>query len=101
MIIFRSSEGRVGYHQTEGVDDALQYVERLRNTEGVEQVRLFRMDEVSFEFRTYYKAELAGAAPAEAPTEQPAPQEQEGLVPEPELVDEDRLATNGRRRLGR
>jgi hypothetical protein len=40
-------------------------VEHLRNDEAVDQARIFKMDEVGFEFRPYYRVELATAgAPA-------------------------------------
>lgn len=62
MVIFRSSEGKAGYHQAEGLEDAVRFVERLRNNEKVEQARIFRMEEVSFEFRPYFRVEVGGGA---------------------------------------
>ena len=72
MVIFRRPEGKSGYHQAETVDEAVRFVERLRNQEQVSDARIFRMEEVPIEFRTYYKVELApgtstAAAPAPAP----------------------------------
>ena len=70
MVIFRHPEGKAGYHQAENVDEAVRFVERLRNQEHVTDARIFRMEEVPIEFRTYYKVELASAAepsPAAAP----------------------------------
>lgn len=62
MVIFRSSEGKAGYHQAEGLDDAVRFVERLRNNENVEQARIFRMEEVTFEYRPYFRVEVGGGA---------------------------------------
>ena len=74
MVIFRTPEGKPGYQPAETVQDAVQVVERLRNEEGVENVRIFRLEEVQFELRPYYKVELAGAGASEdAPAESPAP----------------------------
>lgn len=76
MVIFRGSDGKPGYHQTEGLDEAVRFVERLRNGENVDQARIFKMDEVSFSFRSYFKveigdeavaAEAAGSDPGAAP----------------------------------
>jgi hypothetical protein len=64
MVIFRSSEGKAGYHPAETLEDAIRFVERLRNAEGVEQARIFRLEEVTFEFKPYFKVEVGGAAPA-------------------------------------
>ena len=65
MVIFRSAEGKPGYHQAESLDEAVRFVEHLRNQEQVDETRIFRMQEVPIEFKTYYKVEVGGAAPAE------------------------------------
>jgi hypothetical protein len=62
MVIFRSPEGKPGYHQSEGLDDAMRFAEMLRNQEQVTDARIFRMDEVPIEFKTYYRVEVAAAA---------------------------------------
>jgi hypothetical protein len=76
MVIFRRPQGKPGYHQADSVEDAVRFVEMLRNQENVTDTRVFRMEEVPIEFRTYYKVELTGpetaattaeAAPAPAP----------------------------------
>jgi hypothetical protein len=59
MVIFRRQDGKPGYHQADGVEDALRFVEMLRNQEKVSDARIFRMEEVPIEIRTYYKVELA------------------------------------------
>ena len=64
MVIFRSPEGKPGYHQAEGVDAAMRFAEMLRNQEHVTDARIFRMDEVPIEFKTYYRVELATASVA-------------------------------------
>lgn len=72
MVIFRNPEGKPGYHQSESVDEAVRFVERLRNQESVIDARIFRMEEVPIEFRTYYKVELASAAGGPAAAAAPA-----------------------------
>jgi hypothetical protein len=66
MVIFRSSEGKAGYHQAEALEDAVRFVERLRNSENVGQARIFRLEEVAFEYRPYFRVEVGspGVAPA-------------------------------------
>jgi hypothetical protein len=74
MVIFRRPEGKPGYHQAENVDEAVRFVEHLRNQEHVNDARIFRMEEVPIEFRTYYKVELASVANGiAAPAAEPAP----------------------------
>ena len=83
MVIFRSNEGKPGYHQAETLDEAVRFVEHLRNQENVQDARIFRMQEVPIEFKTYVRVEVAGmdeapaaassAAPAQAAAPAPAP----------------------------
>lgn len=79
MVMFRSAEGKSGYHQTESLDEAIGFVEHLRNQEQVPEARIFRMEEVAIEVRTYYKVEVSpspvrGASPTPAVAAPPAPQ---------------------------
>ena len=68
MVIFRSADGKPGYHQAESLDDAIRFVEHLRNNEQVSEARIFRLAEVPIEVKTYYKVEVSGA-----PEDVPAP----------------------------
>ena len=58
MVVFRSSEGKPGYHQADALDEAIRFVERLRNQEQVTEARIFRLQEVPIEFKTYYRVEV-------------------------------------------
>lgn len=62
MVIFRNAEGKPGYHQADALDEAVKFVEHLRNSEQVTDARLFSMEEVPIEIKTYYKVEVVGAA---------------------------------------
>jgi len=81
MVSYRDSEGKQSYHETEELNDAIAYVEHLRNDEAVDHARIFHMDEVSFEFRPYFRVEVAAALPPPPPagwvppppTDEPAP----------------------------
>ena len=68
MVIFRRSDGKPGYHQAEGVDEAIRFVEMLRNQEKVTDARIFRMEEVPIEIRTYYKVEVVAEGDAPVAT---------------------------------
>ena len=59
MVIYRGADGKPGYHQTDEIHDAVGYVERVRNQEGVEHARIFRLEEVVFEYQPYYRVQLA------------------------------------------
>ena len=58
MVIYRTADGQPGYHQAEELDEAVHFVERLRNGDGVDGARIFRMEEVNFDFRPYFKVEI-------------------------------------------
>lgn len=87
MVIFRSSEGKAGYHQADALEDAVRFVERLRNSENVEQARIFRLEEVSFEYRPYFRVEVGATAPAVVPEHAPEPAPKPDHVVEP-VADE-------------
>ena len=76
MVIYRGADGKPGYQQAEDIHDAVTFVEQMRNTEGVEQARIFRLEEVVFEYRPYYRVELAGGG-----TQDPALVQQASAVP--------------------
>ena len=58
MVIYRNADGSAGYEEADAIDGAALFVERLRNNEAIDQIRLFRMEEITFAFRPYYKVEL-------------------------------------------
>jgi len=62
MVIYRGSDGKPGYHQVDDIHDAVSFVEEMRNTEGVDHARIFRLEEVNFEFKPYYRVEIGGVA---------------------------------------
>lgn len=69
MVIFRNAEGKPGYHQADSLDEAVRFVERLRNQEQVTDSRIFRMQEVPIEFKTYVKVEVAASSDEASPSE--------------------------------
>lgn len=70
MVIYRTADGQPGYHQAEELDEAVRFVERLRNGDGVDGARIFKMEEVNFDFRPYFKVEIG---PGGVPLDTPAP----------------------------
>ncbi len=81
MVIYRGPDGKPGYHQTDEIHDAVGFVEKLKNEQDVEHARIFRLEEVEFSYRPYFRVELGdapavAAAPAtpavSAPVETPA-----------------------------
>jgi hypothetical protein len=75
LVKFQTAEGREGQHTAASLDDALRFVERLRNNEGANEVRVFRMHEIPIEFKTYFKVEVGASDEAVV---EPAPEAAEG-----------------------
>jgi hypothetical protein len=98
MVSYRSSDGKQSYHQTDELSEALQFVEHLRNAEAIEHARVFKMEELSFEYRPYYRVELATTLPPPPATEGEsswtgsAPEAPAAEAPAAEEADTDPLA---------
>ena len=74
MVIFQNPSGDPGYNQFESIEDAVSFVEKLRNDQGIDSIRIFELDEVKFDLKPYYKVELQALnAGSSAPSPQPAP----------------------------
>lgn len=96
MVVFRSAEGKPGYHQADSLDEAVRFVEHLRNQEGVSDTRLFKMQEIPLEVRTYYRVEVAGGSPGETPAVVEEAERTVGMLDDPVVV-EPLPAGNGQR----
>ena len=64
VVNWRGPDGQAGWHPVGDLNDAAAHVEHLRNAEGVGETKIFKLEEVAFEFRQYFRVELA---PDEAP----------------------------------
>jgi hypothetical protein len=79
MVIFQTPDGNPGYNQFESLEEAVRFVEKLRNEQHVETARMFALEEVRFDFRPYFRVELDPPMVGPGSTE-PAP----STVSEPE-----------------
>ena len=59
LVVFKTAEGKSAFHQTDSLEDAVKFVERVRNNEGVSDAHVYRLTEIPLEVRTYYKVEIA------------------------------------------
>lgn len=64
MVTFRAADGKQESGLHEDVDEAVAFVEQLRNGGGADEIRLFEVTEIPLEFRAYYKVEINGPAAA-------------------------------------
>jgi hypothetical protein len=72
MVIHGAADGQPVHHQVESLEEAARHVESLRNSGQGADARIFRMDEVKMEVKTYYRVELAVEGAPEAPPAVPA-----------------------------
>lgn len=77
MVLYRSAEGQPVYHPTESLEDAARHLEQLRNAGHGSDARIFRMEEIPVEVKTYYRVEL----PVEAKGDAPAPSAADAAAP--------------------
>jgi hypothetical protein len=62
VVSWQRPDGQPGWHPAADAQEAAAFVERLRNGEGAEGARIFRLEEVPYELKPYYKVELAAPA---------------------------------------
>jgi hypothetical protein len=86
MVIYRTSDGSSCYEQADAIDEAALFVERVRNQEGIDQIRIYRMEEIGFAFRPYYKVELGMAERQDVAT---PPSASTAMVVEAPVADAD------------
>lgn len=73
VVRFTTAEGRDGTHFSESLDEAVAFIERVRNVEDATEVRLFKMTEVPVSFKTYYHAQVGDVSePTASPTVSPS-----------------------------
>lgn len=73
MVIFQTQDGSPGYNQFESIDGAVAFVEKLRNDQGIENARIFALEEVKFELKPYFRVELQALNPGGPKPGGPAP----------------------------
>ena len=109
VVFFPGLDGLPAFRRFAVLDDAVRFVEHLRNVEGVSEVSLHALTEVPLAFRAYYKVEVPGAADQAvvdaAVVDVPAPMVAqddvpvEGMVDAP-LVEASAASPNGKRSMG-
>jgi len=117
VVFHPGPDGSPAFRRFGSLEDAVRFVEHLRNVEGVAEVSVHALSPVPVSFRAYYKVEVPADAPPAydaTPVEVPAPAEpvleqpvmepvMETVPAEPELVDAAPVADaspNGKRSLG-
>lgn len=71
VVFYPAPDGVPGFRRFSSLDEAVGFVEHLRNVEGVEDVSVHTLTPVPVAFRAYYRVEvpLAGPGSAEVPVQ--------------------------------
>ena len=79
VVFFPALDGAPAFRRFVSLDEAVRFVEHLRNAEGVSEVSVHALSPVPLAFRAYYKVEVpdepAPVAPVAAVAEVPLPSE--------------------------
>jgi hypothetical protein len=98
MVIYRSIDGGPTYHETDDLDGAVRAVEHLRNSQNITDTRIFSLQEVPIEVKTYYRVEVVAPEfqySQPAPMPEPAPVVETAAETEPAPVLESVSAPTG------
>ncbi len=68
IVIHDDRERMTQYRQFDELEAAVTYLEELRNTSGIENARLFALEEVKFEVKQYFKIEVVDDVTTSVPT---------------------------------
>ena len=63
IVIYDDLDAMTQYRQFDDLENAVSYLEELRNSAEEDDAKLFALDEVRFEVKQYFKIEVLDAAP--------------------------------------
>jgi len=101
-VVFHSGpDGTPAFRRFGSLDEAVRFVEHMRNVEGVEDATVHVLTPVPLSFRAYYKVEVPtfeslAAVPPQPVDPEPVDEAPAEVLPEPEPV----VASNGKKTLG-
>ncbi|HUR15213.1 MAG TPA: hypothetical protein VM097_12050 [Mycobacteriales bacterium] len=64
VVFFPAHDGSPAFRRLASLEDAVRFVEHLRNTEGVDRVSVHALTEVPLAFKAYYKVEMTAGPEA-------------------------------------
>lgn len=73
MVIFQNPDGHPGYNQFESVEEAVAFVEKLRNEQAIDSIRIFELNELKFDLKPYYKVQMQALNPGAPSRPSPTP----------------------------
>jgi hypothetical protein len=85
VVFFPAHDGSPAFRRLASLEDAVRFVEHLRNTEGVDRVSVHALTEVPLAFKAYYKVEMPESAPEVLVAPEAVAEPVPVVVPEQEL----------------
>jgi hypothetical protein len=83
VVFFTGADGAALFRRMPTLEEAVRFVEHLRNVEGVEDSRVYSMTEIPLQFKTVYRVEIPGMeSPAPLPPMPAMPAELEAAAAE-------------------
>lgn len=73
IVVYRGVGARSACEELGTLDEAVRFVEQIRNDEGVSDAQIFRAEPVAFDFRPYFRVEIVDATTGPAPIGLPKP----------------------------
>jgi hypothetical protein len=64
MVLYTGLDGSAAFGRCEELTEAVAEVERLRNEQSIDGAQIYRLEEVKFEIKPYFRVELPAAASA-------------------------------------
>jgi hypothetical protein len=85
VVFYAGPDAAPGFRRFSSLDEAVRFVEHMRNVEGVEDVSVNLLTPVPLAFRAYYKVEVPSVemSPAEVAAVPEQPMAAEPVLPEP------------------
>lgn len=65
IVVYQSPDGSSGFEPCTSLEAAVVAAERMKNVDGVDTPRIFKMEEVQLDFRPYFRVEVSGAVEAD------------------------------------
>jgi len=107
VVFYPGPDAMSGFRRFPSLEEAVHFVEHLRNVEGLEDVSVHALTPVPLAFRAYYKVEMPAAVaapvaevPAQAVDEMPAMPEVSSEVPVEAPAEPVAAGSHGKRSLG-
>lgn len=73
VVFFPAHDGSPAFRRLESLEEAVRFVEHLRNAENVDHATVHALTEVPLAFKAYYRVEMPGETPQVAQPEPAAP----------------------------